>query len=292
MSWYAMVKVGYDSVINAIIRPPRANYTERDLGPKEFEFRGRVFLRSDVVIRNSRGMRIVCSHWEPRADFRPAKALPCVVYLHGNSSCRVGCLENLEVVLGEGATMFALDFCGSGLSDGEWVTLGYYEKDDLAAAIDHLRGSGAVSTIALWGRSMGAATALFHSHRDPSIAGMVLDSPFADLRQLANELVEMGKAQTGYKVPGFVVGAAIRLVRSTVSKKTGMDIFHLSPIKDVDKAFIPAVRARCASGRVPQRPSNPERGITPRDCTKGTTPRDCERNSASLRRTRPVGTRL
>ena len=33
---------------------------------------------------------------------------------------------------------------------------------------------------------MGAATALLHSHRDPSIACIILDSPFADLRQLAN----------------------------------------------------------------------------------------------------------
>ena len=34
--------------------------------------------------------------------------------------------------------------------------------------------------------SMGAATALLHGHRDPSIAAMVLDSPFADLKQLSN----------------------------------------------------------------------------------------------------------
>lgn len=245
-----MVRTGYDSVVNAIIRPPRAKYTDRDLGPTEFEFRGRVFTRTDLTVKNARGLTIRCSHWQPRSDCRPGAVLPCVIYLHGNSSCRLGCLENLEVVLAEGATMFSLDFCGSGASDGDYVTLGYYERDDLAAVIAHLRSTGSVGTIALWGRSMGAATALFHSHRDPSIAGMVLDSPFADLRQLANELVEMGKAQTGYKVPGFVIGGAIRMVRGTVSKKTGMDIFNLAPIKDVDKAFVPAVSAmpRVCSG--------------------------------------------
>ena len=36
------------------------------------------------------------------------------------------------------------------------------------------RRSGKVSTIALWGRSMGAATALMHGERDPSIAAMVI----------------------------------------------------------------------------------------------------------------------
>ncbi len=141
--------------------------------------------------------------------YRPAAQLPCVVYLHGNSSCRLGCLENLEIVLLEGATMFAFDTAGCGRSEGEWVTLGWNEKDDLAAGevaalprpahgqpynrdhsvISHLRGLGTVSSLALWGRSMGAATALLHAHRDPSIGGMILDSPFADLRQLATELV-------------------------------------------------------------------------------------------------------
>ena len=45
--------------------------------------------------------------------------------------------------------------------------------DDLAVAVRHLRGSGAVSTIGLWGRSMGAVTALLYAQRDPSIAGVV-----------------------------------------------------------------------------------------------------------------------
>lgn len=35
------------------------------------------------------------------------------------------------------------------------------------------RATGKVSSIALWGRSMGAATALMHGERDPSIAAMV-----------------------------------------------------------------------------------------------------------------------
>ena len=36
-------------------------------------------------------------------------------------------------------------------------------------------------------------TALLHGDRDPSIAGMVLDSPFADLTQLCEEMVEKAR---------------------------------------------------------------------------------------------------
>ena len=62
---------------------------------------------------------------------------------------------------------------GSGMSDGDWVTLGAREVDDLAVAVAHLRTLEHVSTIGLWGRSMGAVTALLYARRDPSIAGVV-----------------------------------------------------------------------------------------------------------------------
>ena len=74
------------------------------------------------------------------------------------------------------------------MSQGEYVSLGFYERDDLAAVVAHLRDQGNVSTLGLWGRSMGAATALMHGHRDPSIAGMVVDSAFSSLEKLAEEL--------------------------------------------------------------------------------------------------------
>lgn len=62
---------------------------------------------------------------------------------------------------------------GSGLSEGQWVTLGAEEQNDVEVAVAYLRATGKVSTLGLWGRSMGAVTALLYSQRDPSIAGMV-----------------------------------------------------------------------------------------------------------------------
>ena len=97
------------------------------------------------------------------------------------------------------------------MSEGEFISLGWHERDDLACIVDHLRANRNVSTIGLWGRSMGAVTALLHGDRDPSIAGMVLDSPFSNLRTLCNEL-----AKTHASVPSFLVGAAMALVTSTI----------------------------------------------------------------------------
>jgi len=160
--------------------------------------------------------------------------------MHGNSSARPEALTIISLVLSLGATLFCFDFCGSGLSDGSHVSLGVNEKDDLQAAIEYLRAQGTTSYIALWGRSMGAGTALLHGERDPSIAGMVLDSCYADLTMLAEEMVEKGR-QHGLFAPGMLVRMALSFIRSTIQKTAGFDIKDVSPIKGADKCFIPAM---------------------------------------------------
>jgi pimeloyl-ACP methyl ester carboxylesterase len=235
MSYYQMIKQGYQELVNAIVRPPRCRYDETHLGPKEFMFCRKKFHRVDFDLTNKRNLNVKCSIWEPLE--RPNEIMPCVIYMHGNSSARVEALPQLSLVLSLGATMVSFDFAGSGKSGGEYVSLGYFEKDDLDCVIEHLRNAGRTSTIALWGRSMGAATALLHGERDPSIAGMVLDSAFASLTMLAEEMVEKGK-EHGVNVPGFVVRLAIRWIRSSVQKMAGFDIHDLTPIEHADKCVL------------------------------------------------------
>lgn len=189
-------------------------------------------------ILNDRRMKLVCSHWAP--DEYMDQRLPCLIYMHGNSSARVEAIPQLSLCLSLGITVVSLDFAGSGMSEGDYVSLGYYEKDDLKALITYLRRSDKVSYIGLWGRSMGAATALMHAERDPSIACMILDSPFADLIQLADEIVERGRDH-GLNVPKFVTGMAIRMIRSSVHRSAGFNIKHLSPIAHAPHSFIPAL---------------------------------------------------
>lgn len=232
------IRSGYSDLVGAIIRPPRAKYSGEDLGPAAFRIAGRSFERTDFQVVNPRGLRLECSWWRPSERANLPAQLPCVVYMHGNSSCRLEALAQLQLVLQMGLTLLSFDFAGCGLSEGEHITLGYYEKDDLSAVINALRDSGQVSTIALWGRSMGAATALLHGHRDPSIAAMVLDSPFSSLEQLAKEIVD--RVPLRHK-PNVLVNAVIRFLRRSVLKKAGLDILRLRPIEHVHSCFIPAL---------------------------------------------------
>jgi len=115
---------------------------------------GKRFTRTDFTLQTKRGLNLQCSHWEPVE--RTAVRIPVVIYMHGNASARVEALPNLTVLLALGVAVFAFDFAGSGKSDGDHVTLGYFEREDLMCVVAHLRATDVVSTIALWGRSMGA----------------------------------------------------------------------------------------------------------------------------------------
>ncbi|KAJ8603024.1 hypothetical protein CTAYLR_001575 [Chrysophaeum taylorii] len=238
MSYWEMAKVGYQELVNAIIRPPRASYEAEHLGPPCFEWHERFFERTDLELINPRGHRLACSHWRPVGDDGAPR--PCLIYLHGNSSARVEAISQLALCFSIGATLFAFDFSGSGKSEGEWVSLGYWERDDLATVIAHLRASGRVASIALWGRSMGAVCALMHSSRDPSIAAMVCDSAFADLTQLAEELVDRARSN-GLTVPGFVVSIVLRMVKNSVQKSAGFKLEDVAAINQVETSFVPTL---------------------------------------------------
>ena len=83
-------------------------------------------------------------------------------------------------------------------------------------------------------------TALMHGDRDPSIAAMVLDSPFADLTRLCEEMVDKARDQ-GINVPGFVSSVAIRMIRGSVRRQADFDIRDVSPITHVPHCYIPAL---------------------------------------------------
>ena len=226
----------YDDLWKAVIRPTRDEYSESELGPEKFEIKGKFYKRTDFSIKNKRNLRLQCSFWEPYDEEREFERLPCVVYLHGNSSSRCEAVSEVKYLLPMNITFFAFDFAGCGKSEGEYISLGWYERDDVACVIEYLRKTNKVSTIGLWGRSMGAVTAIMYGDRDPTIAGLVLDSAFSSLKVLIEELVK-----DRVSLPNFILNQATKLVKSTISKKANFNLDEIEPIKYAEKCFIPAL---------------------------------------------------
>ncbi|KAB8091857.1 hypothetical protein EE612_017515, partial [Oryza sativa] len=78
------------------------------------------------------------------------------------------------------------------------------------------------------GHSMGAVTSLMYGAEDPSIAGMVLDSPFSNLVDLMMELVDTYK----YPLPKFTVKLAIQhMLKGCQEKKPALTSWNLIPFR-------------------------------------------------------------
>lgn len=231
------MKSKYQSVLKAIIRPSRDNYDLSNLGPADFHYQGVAYQRHDLTLRNKRNFTLQCSHFGP-VD-KDSACLPCVVYLHTCLGSRVEALGVLHVLLPAGVTVFCLDCAGSGQSEGEYVSLGYWEKEDLAVVLDYLRSENADRPIGLWGRGMGAVAALLHMKEDAGIAAAVLDSPYKSLPDLSKEL-----AKRIANAPEFLLNQVIsKFIAKSVRKRANFDLMSLIPIQNIENVHIPALFA-------------------------------------------------
>lgn len=106
--------------------------------------------------------------------------MPCTIYMHGNASNKFEGEQYASDLLPLGINLFTFDFSGCGNSEGEWITLGYKERDDLETVLAYLKQEGTTSKVAFWGRSMGAATAIMYMQQNKEAAVCaVLDSSFS-----------------------------------------------------------------------------------------------------------------
>ena len=225
----------YEKVYKGIIRPYRETYSVSELGPDLFEISGKTFTRRDFSLKNQRNLNIQCSFYTQSVPI----ILPCVIYLHTYNSSRLEALPILPVLLPSNINVLTLDFSGSGNSDGEFISLGWHEREDLQTVVNYLRTEGKTTCIGLWGKGTGAVTALLFADRDPSIGGMVLDSPFLSLRLLSEE-----KLQKHCNLPGFIKNTAIQFIRNSILKSAQFDVNDLNTLEHVVHTFIPCIFCR------------------------------------------------
>lgn len=246
-SWFGLGET-YRAFWEMIIRPPRDEYDLSEFGPERFRLRGQSYERKDLQLKNDRGLLLECSHFVPRLPSAEGKPRPCVIYLHGNSSSRLEACDVLPFLLPKGITLFCMDLSGSGRSQGDYISLGYFEQRDVLAAVEYLRGQGSVGAVGLWGRSMGAATAVLRAAEDPNIGACVMDSAFSSFPTVADELISSG----AIPIPAFVLRLAFRVIHSEVKERAGFDMYDLQPIEKAPAAVAPGLFATAEDDKLVQ----------------------------------------
>ena len=109
-----------------------------------------------------------------------------VILFHGYLSNKSGLLNKAQVFHAAGYNTLLIDFRGSGGSEGNSTSIGYWETEEVVAAYNWVL-AGKHKAPFLFGTSMGAAAvlkALSQNQLEP--AGIVLECPFGTMRQTVN----------------------------------------------------------------------------------------------------------
>jgi dienelactone hydrolase len=83
-----------------------------------------------------------------------------------------------------GNNVLLFDYRGCGASDPGPQSLGHYELNDAQAALQYIRDRLPEAQIGCIGYSMGAAVAILLTSTDSAIRALVVDSPFATMRDV------------------------------------------------------------------------------------------------------------
>ncbi|CAK0809997.1 unnamed protein product [Prorocentrum cordatum] len=230
-------------VWDLIIRPPRLRYSSLELVgryPESFTVGRWPVRRTDFQLVNDRSLTLECTVFQLREGVASGGRGPageeraCVVFCHGHGSNRLHGFQLVPILLPLNISLVCFDFAGSGMSGGEFTSLGFFERDDLRCVIEHLREKRGFTRIGIWGVSMGASTALMHAARDPMLAGVVADSPFSDLRTLIREL-----CAKWVPLPWALLSGVLCVVRGKVQKKALFDIYDVAPSEHMPNCHVP-----------------------------------------------------
>src|SRR5215467_12316249 len=121
--------------------------------------------------------------------FRQTASPQVIVISPGHKAHRQDLLGIAVGLWRKGFNVLCYSYRGMPASDQALITMGVREVQELAEAIAFARRHVRGARIGLLGYSMGAVVSLLGAAGDPSVEALVLDSPYADLRQVVRENV-------------------------------------------------------------------------------------------------------
>jgi pimeloyl-ACP methyl ester carboxylesterase len=151
---------------------------------------------------------------------------PCLVYSHSHSGNKLEGVALLETVI-EDFSLVVFDYLGYGLSSKSHCTLGLKEQDELEAVVNQVRREFGFRLLFIWGRSMGAVTALLLGQKlqDGLCQGLVLDSPFSSTKEMVVASEQLYNVMDS--VPNFVLYLLFIPLGSKIKDITGHNIMDI-----------------------------------------------------------------
>ena len=161
--------------------------------------------------------------WYVPAAVKTDKA---VLVLHGHGSNKDWGFKKYGHFLRERYNVFVYDQRSHGASEGEFVTLGFFERQDAQLALGELKKRGN-TRLGVLGESMGGAVAINMAAVTPEVKAVVTDCAFDSL----HDAIAPRAAARHYPFSPLVAESVI----ATAGLRSGADLDDADPVKWVSK---------------------------------------------------------
>jgi alpha-beta hydrolase superfamily lysophospholipase len=147
-----------------------------------------------------------------------------VIFCHGHAGSLDPDLRYVPAFQQHGYNVLQFDFRAHGRSEGQHVSMGYYEQSDLLGAVDHLQERG-IKRVGVLGFSLGGAVAISTAAQCPTIVAVVSDGGFARILPT----LERGLQQRG--VPGWLARSLAPIIVRIAGRRLGCDLQAADPLR-------------------------------------------------------------
>jgi len=168
----------------------------------------------------------------------PAQGGRVVLLIHGFAESPAGRSAGVDALRCRGWDVATLDGRAAGRSGGDRGSFGDREAGDVVAWIDAIAAekppaAGGRPVVALWGRSMGAATAVRAATLDRRVSALVLEAAYPDFSAV---LVRVLKRR---RLPA--PGAFARLILRRAARLAGASLHRLRPLDLAPDVAVPTL---------------------------------------------------
>ena len=179
---------------------------------------------------SSDGRHLAATHYIPD---NPGRRWAILVHGYGRDQRYTG--DYAEVYLEHGYQVLTPDLCASGKSEGQYITMGVKEGEEIAVWANKIKAQYPDAQIVLHGVSMGAATVLMAAARDDitGIAAVIEDCGYTSA-------YEMFSNQLGviFDLPEYPIMPCVDVVSGL---KTGVKVSDAAPIRVIDRIKAPVL---------------------------------------------------
>ena len=204
----------------AITQPPRVR---SNMTPE------RLNLESDSLEWMSHDSIVLSGYWV-KANAESSKGV--MILIHGIGGCKEHFLPLSHKLASKGIESVLFDGRAHGKSEGDYVTYGYREKQDISIIVDSILARQPESAIGIWGNSLGGAIAIQALELDHRIDFGIIESTFTELDDIVYDYK--------HRLTG---GLGMRFISDYALKRAGVlagfDPDDIKPIESVKNINVP-----------------------------------------------------